>query len=98
MSPAHAVWLSTGSTEIAIALTPRLSNSSLSDAVRPSSVVQTGVKSAGWLNRTAQLPAFQSWNVTVPSVVSAVKSGATSPSRIAMVMSSPDVGVCVVVR
>src|SRR5207302_8975348 len=72
------------STEMAIALVLRLSNSSFSAAVRPSSVVQTGVKSAGWLNSTAHLPDFQSWKSTVPSVVSALKSGASSPSRIPM--------------
>ena len=37
---------STGSTDSAMALTPRLANSSLSLAVKPSSVVHTGVKSA----------------------------------------------------
>jgi hypothetical protein len=46
----------------------------------PVSVVHTGVKSAGWLNSTAQEPSFQSWKVRVPSVVSAVKFGASSPS------------------
>jgi hypothetical protein len=47
-------------------------------------VVQTGVKSAGWLNNTAHDPAFQSWNVISPSVVTAVKLGASSPSRMDM--------------
>ncbi len=79
MSGAQPWWLSSGSTEMAIALTLRLSNASLSVAVRPSSVVQTGVKSAGWLKRTAQEPAFQSWKWIVPSVVSAVKSGRCRP-------------------
>src|SRR3546814_1689734 len=36
-------------------LTLRLSNSSASWAVRPISVVQTGVKSAGWLKKKTQL-------------------------------------------
>ena len=81
ISPAQPLCDSIGSTEMAIAFTLRLSNSPLSDAVTPSSVVQTGVKSAGWLNSTAQLPFFQSWKLIVPAVVSAVKSGATSPSR-----------------
>ncbi len=40
--------------------TPRLSNSGLSPATRPSSVVHTGVKSLGWENSTAQLSPFQS--------------------------------------
>ena len=35
-------------------------------------------------NRTPQLSPSHSWNRTVPSVVSQVKSGAVSPSRIAM--------------
>ena len=48
------------STDTAIALMLRLSNSPLSAAVRPSSVVHTGVKSAGWLNSTAQESPFQS--------------------------------------
>lgn len=68
-------------------MTPRRSNSLFSDAVRPSSVVQTGVKSAGWLNSTAQLPSFHSWKRSVPAVVSAVKSGAMSPRRIVMTYS-----------
>ena len=66
----------------------RLSNSGLSAATRPSSVVHTGVKSFGCENRTAQLSPFQSWKLIVPSVVSAVKSGASSPRRIAIAASS----------
>src|SRR6478609_10617363 len=81
MSPAQPLCDSSGSTDTAIAFTLRLSNSALSADVRPSSVVQTGVKSAGWLKNTAQAPFFHSWKLIVPSVVSAVKSGATSPSR-----------------
>ena len=37
----------------------RFSNSDLSEAARPSSVVQTGVKSLGWLKSTAQEFPFQ---------------------------------------
>ena len=48
----------------------------------PNSVVQTGVKFLGCENRIAQPSPIQSWNWMVPSVVSAVKSGATSPMRI----------------
>ena len=62
-------------------LVSRLAHSSFSWATRPSSVVQTGVKSAGWLKSTAQLSPFQSRNEMSPSVVEAVKSGAVSPSR-----------------
>jgi hypothetical protein len=49
--------------------------------------VQTGVKSRGCENSTAQLSPIQSWNVISPSVVCAVKSGAVSPMVSAM--SSP---------
>jgi enoyl-CoA hydratase len=52
-------------------------------------VVQTGVKSLGWENRMPQLSPSHSWKLMVPSVVSAVKSGAVSPSRIAMVRWVP---------
>ena len=38
-----------------MSLTLRFANSGASLAKAPSSVVQTGVKSAGWENRTAQL-------------------------------------------
>jgi hypothetical protein len=44
MSLIQALCCSAGSTDRAMALTLRLSNSGLSLAVRPSSVVQTGVK------------------------------------------------------
>jgi Na+/H+ antiporter NhaD/arsenite permease-like protein len=57
-------------------LTPRLSNSGFSLASAPSSVVQTGVKSFGCENSSAQLLPIQSWNLILPSVVSASKSGA----------------------
>ena len=57
MSFAHFVWLSTGSTLKPTIFTLRLSNSGLSLAIVPSSVVQTGVKSFGCENRTAhELP------------------------------------------
>ena len=62
----------------------RFSNSGFSCAARPSSVVQTGVKSFGWLKSTAEALPFQAWKDTGPGVVSAVKSGAVSPSRMAM--------------
>ena len=55
-------------------LTPRLSNSGFSFAVYPSSVVQTGVKSFGCENNTAQELPIQSWNLMRPCVVSASKS------------------------
>src|SRR6516164_8732823 len=78
MSPDHFLWLSIGSTDKPRILTPRLSNSGLSRAIVPSSVVQTGVKSFGCENSTAQLLPIQSWKRILPSVVSASKSGAVS--------------------
>ncbi len=47
-----------------ISLTPRLSNSGFNFARAPSSVVQTGVKSFGCENKSAQLLPIQSWNLT----------------------------------
>src|SRR5471032_2511195 len=79
MSSDHFACLSTGSTLSPINLTPRLSNSGFSFARAPSSVVQTGVKSFGCENSNAQLLPIQSWNLILPSVVSASKSGATAP-------------------
>src|SRR6266853_3464405 len=79
MSSDHFACLSTGSTLSPISLTPRLSNSGFSLASAPSSVVQTGVKSFGCENRSAQLLPIQSWNLILPSVVSASKSGAIVP-------------------
>src|SRR6516225_10600528 len=78
MSPDHFLWLSIGSTDKPRILTPRLSNSGLSRAIVPSSVVQTGVKSFGCENSTAQLLPIQSWKRILPWVVSASKSGAVS--------------------
>ncbi len=49
--------------------------------MEPSAVVQTGVKSFGWLNSTAQPSPIQSWKRIRPSVVSASKSGAVSLMR-----------------
>ena len=69
-----------------MSLALRLSNSGLAFEKAPSSVVQTGVKSLGW-ERTPQLSPSHSWKLMVPSVVSAVKSGAVSPSRTAMCSS-----------
>ena len=58
----------------------RRSNSAFIFAMVPSSVVHTGVKSFGCENSTAQESPIQSWNRIFPSVVSASKSGAVSPS------------------
>ena len=66
MSGIQRWWSSTESTETAIGLALRAANSPERAAVRPSSVVQTGVKSAGWLNRTAQEPSFHSWKDSRP--------------------------------
>ena len=66
----------------------RLSNSGLSFAMYPSSVVHTGVKSLGCEKSTAQPSPIHSWNRIFPSVVSAVKSGALLPMRRIMTSSS----------
>src|SRR3954469_19731669 len=86
MSFAQSLCEPIGSTERPMTLVLRLSNSGFSAATRPSSVVHTGVKSFGCENSTAQESPFHSWKLRVPSVVSAVKSGASSPKRsVAMV-------------
>src|SRR6185369_7861369 len=87
MSSAHRLCESVASTLSPITLTPRLSKSGLQRATYPSSVVQTGVKSLGWENKTAQLSPIHSWKRIGPSVVSASKSGAISPSRRAICIS-----------
>ena len=51
--------------------------------------MQTGVKSFGWLNSTAQPSPIQSWKLIGPAVVSAVKSGAVSLSRRPHPLGSP---------
>src|SRR5271166_5344395 len=84
MSPAHLLWDETSSTDRPINLVFLLSNSGLALEKAPSSVVHTGVKSFGWEKSTPQLSPRYSWKLMVPSVVSAVKSGASSPRRIAM--------------
>src|ERR1035437_5810544 len=89
MSPAQPLWDSTPSTDRPISLALRLSNSALALAKAQCSVVHTGVKSFGWENRQPQLSRRHSWDLIVPSVVSAVKSGAVSPSRIAMDRGPP---------
>src|SRR5690606_34926338 len=86
MSSIHLMCESTGSTDRAMALTPRLANSSLSLAVKPSSVVHTGVKSAGWEKRMPQLSSCHSWKRMRPSLESCSKSGAISPRRILMIV------------
>src|SRR6266542_1411361 len=79
MSFDHRLWLSTGSTLSPMILVWRLSKSGLSFAMYPNSVVQTGVKSFGWENRTPHDDPSHSWKRIRPSVVSASKSGARSP-------------------
>src|SRR5579863_2427806 len=76
MSAAHAECRSTGSTDRPMIFTSRRSNSGLIFAMYPSSVVQTGVKSFGCENSTAQESPIHSWNRIGPSVVCASKSGA----------------------
>src|SRR5688572_25341354 len=81
MSFAHFVWLATGSTLRPMTFVLRLSNSGFSFAMYPSSVVQTGVKSFGCEKRMAQPFPIQSWKLTFPWVVSAVKLGASALMR-----------------
>src|SRR5215212_6545272 len=81
MSAAHRPWLPTGSTLSPMILQLRLENSGSRPAIYPSSVVQTGVKSFGCENRTAQPSPIQSWKSIVPCVVSAVKFGLVSLIR-----------------
>src|SRR6476646_6351812 len=79
MSLAHLACLSTESTLRPITFTPRLSNSDLSRATDPSSVVHTGVKSLGCENSRPQELLSQLWKLIGPCVVSVVKSGAGEP-------------------
>src|ERR687892_2058690 len=88
MSFAHFSWLSAGSTERPMIFTFLRSNSGLTFAMWPSSVVQTGVKSFGCENSTAHESPIQSWKLIRPSVVSASKSGAVSPICSAIVPPS----------
>lgn len=64
-----------------INLTLRFSNSPFSFAKAPSSVVHTGVKSAGCENRMAHLSPIHLWKSISPRVVLALKLGAMLPSR-----------------
>src|SRR5437867_9529259 len=79
MSLSHPLGSPVESTDNPMIFTFLRSNSGLILAMYPSSVVQTGVKSFGCENKTAQELPIQSWNRTRPSVVSASKSGAMSP-------------------
>src|ERR1700742_2023935 len=79
MSAAQPACFSTGSTDSARTFTPRLSNSGLILASAPSSVVQMGVKSFGCEKIAPQESPSHSWRLIVPSLDSAVKSGAVSP-------------------
>src|SRR5690348_6801727 len=81
MSASHGGSDSIGSTLTAMRLTPRRANSAPSAAVRASSVVHTGVKSAGWDRSITQASPAHWWKEIRPSVESCRKSGAMSPSR-----------------
>src|ERR1700709_2673350 len=84
MSSDHLECLSTGSTLSPISLTPRLSHSGFRLPGAASSVRETGVKSFGCEKSIVQLLPIQSWNLILPSVVSASKSGAVVPIGRAM--------------
>ena len=77
----QAMWLWMLSMLRPISLVPCSANHLPLRANSVSSVVHTGVKSAGWLKRIVQLPLMYSLNVSGPMVVSASKSGALSPMR-----------------
>src|SRR5207244_7372644 len=79
MSRAQRSWSLVVSTEMAMIFTPLRSNSDFALAMKPSSVVHTGVKSFGCENKTAHESPIQSWKRMRPSVVCASKSGAVSP-------------------
>ena len=64
-----------------IIFTPLLSNSSFNWLNAPSSVVHTGVKSAGCEKRIAHLPSSHLWKSMSPWVVFAWKFGAVDPNR-----------------
>src|SRR3982074_2461687 len=81
MSFAQRLWSSTGSADRPMIFVLRLSKSDFIRAMAPSSVVQTGVKSFGWENSTAHLSPIHLWKSIGPSVVWAVKLGASSPIR-----------------
>ena len=84
-SSSHSLCDLTGSTDKVATKQSSASSSSYFRARRPISVVQTGVKSAGWENRIAHLPFFHSWKDSKgPWVVSAPKSGTMFPRRIAL--------------
>src|SRR6266550_4246714 len=94
MSSDHFECESTGSTLRPMILTLRLSNSGLSLAMYPSSVVQTGVKSLGCEKSTPHELPSQSWKRIGPSVVVASKSGASVPiasGPVMVVASVPDI-------
>jgi hypothetical protein len=74
--------------ESPIAFTPRRSNSGLSRATYPSSVVQTGVKSRGWEKRIANDSPTQLLKRRGPCVLSAEKSERCTQD---VVTSSPPV-------
>ena len=77
----HAMWLYNPSTESPTSLQFALANCSSIVANVMNSDVHTGVKSAGWLNRMTQLPAYCSGKLISPCVVTALNAGALSPMR-----------------
>ena len=79
MSAIQRSWSSLLSTLSPITRAPRLVHSSESFAVAPSSVVHTGVKSAGCQKSTHQELPMNSWKLIGPMLLSAVKSGTLSP-------------------
>ena len=79
MSRIQSRWDSAESTDSAITLMLRSSNSGFSFATRPSSVVHTGVKSAGCENSTPHLVSSHAMKKIRPTDESCSKSGAMLP-------------------
>ena len=77
----QVIWPYNPSTDKPTNLQPASSNffSRLANVIN--SDVQTGVKSAGWLNRITQFPLYSSWKLIVLCVVAALNEGALSPMR-----------------
>jgi hypothetical protein len=64
------IWIASGRYSTRpIICTPRASNSGFNFAKAPSSVVQTGVKSAGCENNTVHFPVMNLWKSRSPCVV-----------------------------
>mmetsp|Transcript_98669 Transcript_98669/g.318149 ORF Transcript_98669/g.318149 Transcript_98669/m.318149 type:complete len:239 (-) Transcript_98669:348-1064(-) len=95
MSALQAACVSTGSQEMAMSFTRRSRKLGARTSLRPSSVVQTGVKSLGWLKRMVQgasgSQSRNSWKSNSPCVVRQKKFGISAPS---LILQGRGTGVC----